>query len=69
MVFAIVAAAVSLVAVADVGDYYLNFEMELQFADVVDPIESSSFLVLGSNIKGIFVYIKLNIFMTCTKFV
>lgn len=43
-------AAVSLVAVADVGDYYSNFEMELQFADVVDLIEPSSSLVLESNL-------------------
>lgn len=56
MAFAIVVAAVvataavSLVAVADVGDYYSNFEMELQFADVVDLIEPSSSLVLESNL-------------------
>lgn len=58
---AAVMAAVLLVVLVDVVNCCLNFETELQFADVVAPIESFSFLVLVSNIKKKFsVYIKLN---------
>lgn len=56
---AVMLAAVSLVVAAAVN-CYSNFAMELQFADVVALIEFSSFLVLESNTKKKFVYIKLN---------